>query len=178
MGAVVKAILTDYEARSGEIAATGSFGKLKEPLLRFTALARLVPLTAEDGRLDVRGMDFLLAQEPMRAPSVFNFFEPDFTRPGPLAASGLYAPEFQILTDTTAITVPNMYYNHIFLQPGGVSMDFSSLLGLAGDPDQLIDTLNLHLAAGQLSAAGAAQEDTDAQFRANLLVEELLLNHH
>ncbi|MFX3681394.1 MAG: DUF1800 family protein [bacterium] len=157
MGAVVKAILTDYEARSGEIAATGSFGKLKEPLLRFTALARLVPLTAEDGRLDVRGMDFLLAQEPMRAPSVFNFFEPDFTRPGPLAASGLYAPEFQILTDTTAITVPNMYYNHIFLQPGGVSMDFSSLLGLAGDPDQLIDTLNLHLAAGQLSAATIAQ---------------------
>ena len=125
--------------------------------MRFTGLIRLLPISAADGRLDVRGMEFLLAQEPMRAPSVFNFFEPDFTRPGPLAAAGLYAPEFQILTDTTAITAPNMYYNHIFLQPGGISMNFDSIVGLASDPDQLIATLNLHLAAGQLSAGSIAQ---------------------
>ena len=157
MAAVVRAILTDYEARAPEIAATGSYGKLKEPILRFTGLIRLLPIAAADGRLDVQGMEALLGQEPMRAPSVFNFFEPDFTRPGPLAASGLYAPEFQILTDTTAITAPNMYYNHIFGSPGGISMNFDSIMGLAGDPDQLIATLNLHLAAGQLSAASIAQ---------------------
>lgn len=157
LGAVVRAILTDYEARSPEIAQTGSFGKLKEPLLRFTALVRLFPISADDGRLDVRGMENLLAQEPMRAPSVFNFFEPDFTRPGPLAGAGLYAPEFQILNDTTAITAANMYYNHMFLQPGGISMNFGAMLGLANDPDLLIATLNLHLAAGQLSEASIAK---------------------
>lgn len=157
LGAVVRAILTDYEARSAEIAASGSFGKLKEPLLRLTALFRLLPISAADGRLDIRGMEGLLAQEPLRAPSVFNYFEPDFTRPGAIAGAGLYAPEFQILTDTTAITTANMYYNHIYGSPGGVSMNFTSLFGMAGDADQLIATLNLHLAANQFSAATTAK---------------------
>lgn len=160
LGAVVRAILTDYEARSAEIAASGSFGKLKEPLLRLTALFRLLPVEAEDGQLDIRGMESMLAQEPMRAPSVFNFYEPDFTRPGPLAAAGLYAPEFQILTDTTAITTANMYYNHIYLSPGGVSMSFDPIMSLVGQPDELIATLNLHLAADQFS------DDTLAKLRA------------
>lgn len=157
LGAVVRAILTDYEARSEEIAASGSFGKLKEPLLRLTALFRLVPVAAEDGRLDIRGMDAMLAQEPMRAPSVFNFYEPDFTRPGPLAAAGLYAPEFQILNDTTAITSANMYYNHIFGAPGGVSMVLDSILPLVNQRDELIALLNLHLAANQFSTATVAK---------------------
>ncbi|GAB5559183.1 MAG: hypothetical protein SynsKO_08300 [Synoicihabitans sp.] len=151
LGAVVRAILTDPEARSAEIASSGSFGKLKEPILRLTSLFRLLPVSAADGRLDVRGMEALLAQEPLRAPSVFNFYEPDFTRPGPLAAAGLYAPEFQILTDTTAITSSNMYYNHIYGSPGGISMSFAPILGLAGQRDELIATLNLHLAANQFS---------------------------
>ena len=157
LGAVVRAILTDYEARSAEIAASGSFGKLKEPMLRLTGLFRLLPVSANDGRLDIRGMEGLLAQEPFRAPSVFNYFEPDFTRPGPIAAAGLYAPEFQILTDTTAITTANMYYSHIYNRPGGVSMSFTPLLGMANDADQLIATLNLHLAANQFSAATTAK---------------------
>ncbi|MBT5902953.1 MAG: DUF1800 family protein [Opitutaceae bacterium] len=160
LGAVVRAILTDYEARSSEIAASGSFGKLKEPLLRLTGLFRLLPVSAADGRLDIRGMEGLLAQEPMRAPSVFNYFEPNFTRPGAIAGAGLYAPEFQILTDTTAITTANMYYNHIYGSPGGVSMNFSSILGMANDADQLIALLNLHLAANQFSA------DTIAKLKA------------
>jgi hypothetical protein len=157
MAAVVRAILLDHEARSAEIAATGSYGKLKEPLLRFTACIRLLPISAADGRLDVRGMEQLLAQEPMRAPSVFNFYEPDYTRPGSIAAAGLYAPEFQILTDTTAVTGPNFYYNYIFGSPSGISMSFDPILGLAGSPDELIATLNLHLTANQLSASTVAR---------------------
>src|SRR5256885_16522206 len=38
LGAVVRAILTDYEARSSAVAANASFGKLKDPILRPTAL--------------------------------------------------------------------------------------------------------------------------------------------
>jgi uncharacterized protein (DUF1800 family) len=152
LGAVVRAILTDYEARSTELAATGSFGKLKEPILRLTGLFRLLPVSADDGRLDIRGMQGLLAQEPLRAPSVFNYFEPDYTRPGSIAGAGLFAPEFQIMTDTTAITASNMYYNHIYGTPGGVRMGFDPVMSMVDDPDQLIATLNLHLAANQFSA--------------------------
>lgn len=152
LGAVVRAILTDYEARSTELAATGSFGKLKEPILRLTGLFRLLPVSADDGRLDIRGMEGLLAQEPLRAPSVFNYFEPDYTRPGSIAGAGLFAPEFQIMTDTTSITASNMYYNHIYGTPGGVRMGFDPVMSMVDDPDQLIATLNLHLAANQFSA--------------------------
>jgi uncharacterized protein (DUF1800 family) len=157
LGAVVRAILLDYEARSPEIAATGSFGKLKEPLLRFTGLIRLVPIEGDDGRLDVRAMEAWLGQEFMRAPSVFNFYEPDYTKPGSIAAAGLFAPEFQITTDTTAITAPNMFYVHLFQRPGGIGMNFDSIIGLANSPEELIATLNLHLAAGQFSATTLAR---------------------
>lgn len=50
LGAVVHAILTDYEARSGAVAATASFGKLKEPLLRATALLRSLEGASNLGR--------------------------------------------------------------------------------------------------------------------------------
>jgi uncharacterized protein (DUF1800 family) len=50
LGAVVRAILTDHEARSPQIAANVSFGKLKEPLLRFTGLLRSFNASSTNGR--------------------------------------------------------------------------------------------------------------------------------
>lgn len=50
LGAVVRAILTDYEARSPEIAANVSFGKLKEPILRLSALLRAFNASSASGR--------------------------------------------------------------------------------------------------------------------------------
>ncbi len=50
LGAVVRAILTDYEARSAEVARTPSFGKLKEPILRFSHLLRAFNATSTSGR--------------------------------------------------------------------------------------------------------------------------------
>ena len=41
--AVVKAILLDYEARSPDLISQPTYGKLREPLLRVTALARAFP---------------------------------------------------------------------------------------------------------------------------------------
>jgi hypothetical protein len=43
LGAVVKAILLDYEARSGDMVSEPGYGKQREPLLRATALARALP---------------------------------------------------------------------------------------------------------------------------------------
>jgi len=43
MSAVIKAILLDYEARSSNLLTTPTFGKLREPLLRATSIARAFP---------------------------------------------------------------------------------------------------------------------------------------
>jgi uncharacterized protein (DUF1800 family) len=50
LGAVVRAILTDYEARSPAVAANSSFGKLKEPILRLSAFLRAFNATPATGR--------------------------------------------------------------------------------------------------------------------------------
>ena len=50
LGAVVRAILTDYEARSPAVVATQSFGKLKEPLLRVTQVMRSLVAAPASGR--------------------------------------------------------------------------------------------------------------------------------
>ncbi len=50
LGAVVRASLTDYEARSPAVAANVSFGKLKEPVLRLAALLRAFNASSASGR--------------------------------------------------------------------------------------------------------------------------------
>lgn len=50
LGAVVRAIYTDYEARSPTVAANLTYGKLKEPLLRLTGLLRTFNASAPNGR--------------------------------------------------------------------------------------------------------------------------------
>ena len=102
------------------------------------------------------------AQAALRSVTVFNFFLPDYTRAGTLAGSGLYAPEFQILTDTTAITGANFYYLYINnVKPGHpgpenqdvIYMTFDELLPLARNPTALVAKINLILAAGSFSQA-------------------------
>ena len=48
-----------------------------------------------------------LAQTPLDAPTVFNFFYPDFQFPGPLAANNITTPEFQLTTDTNIVNLTN-----------------------------------------------------------------------
>ncbi|MBI4625577.1 MAG: DUF1800 family protein [Verrucomicrobia bacterium] len=160
LGAVVRALLTDYEARSPAVATSATFGKLKEPLLRATAILRAFEAASNAGRFNIANPEGALGQAALRAPTVFNFFEPNFVLPGAVAAAGLYAPEYQILTDTTALTQPNFYYTYIYnnrsatdpaQQTIGLSLD--SWLGLARTPQTLVDSLNLLLAAGSMPKA-------------------------
>jgi uncharacterized protein (DUF1800 family) len=164
LGAVVRAILTDYEARSPQMLESASFGKLREPILRATALARGLGAGSNSGRIPYLAgqTDPSLAQTPMRAPTVFNFFEPDYVQPGLLAAAGLYAPEYQILNDTTAMTVPNFLWNQIYAgraavtdtdnQTVGARFDAATLT-LANTPALLVEQFGLRLAAGALPKA-------------------------
>ncbi len=160
LGAVVRAILLDAEARSPAVAGTATFGKMKEPLLRATALFRAVAGGSNSGRFNIPNPEGSLAQAALRAPTVFNFYEPNFVLPGAVAAAGLYAPEYQILTDTTAITQPNFYYSYIYnnrsatdLAQQTVGLDLANWLALARTPAALVDNLNLLLAAGSMPKA-------------------------
>jgi uncharacterized protein (DUF1800 family) len=168
LGAVVRAILLDYEARSAAVATTASFGKLKEPLLRATAVLRAFGGGANNGRFFIPNPEATLSQASLRAPTVFNFFEPDFVQPGPLAAAGLVAPEYQIVNDTTAISVPNQLWNYIYAGRTGIPGSTSvfnpaeatvgiradaTLLTLSRSPRDLVARANLLLAGGAVPRA-------------------------
>ncbi len=152
LGAVVRAILTDYEARSPEAAGIATFGKLKEPLLRTTALFRALGGTTNTGRYQITNSNAQVSQQALSSPTVFNFFEPNYVHPGPLAAAGLYAPEFMILTGTTAITTANYLYGYLYAnRPASLTnsttvyMDLTNLLPLAATPAALVEKLDLWL---------------------------------
>jgi|GEM_PF-1015059 len=54
--------------------------------------------------------DANLGQSPLQAPSVFNYYSPNYRPSGTLAANGLVAPEFQIATDANImIWLENLY---------------------------------------------------------------------
>ncbi|MEO6244880.1 MAG: DUF1800 family protein [Opitutaceae bacterium] len=156
LGAVVRAILTDYEARSPAVTDDPGYGKLKEPLLRFTALLRGFSATSTSGRNTLEVYN-ALNQGALESPTVFNFFEPGYVYPGPLAAAGLIAPEFQITNDTTAITVPNYLRDTIFRTNNAAGtnyvLNFSAEQALVANVPALLDRLGEILAGGQLSTA-------------------------
>lgn len=130
--AVVKAVLTDPEARNpaqqGE-----NFGKVKEPFLVFTQLLRafdVKPLegwtgpserTRGDGsKSTVHGVysyhkpEAQFGQGPLRAESVFNHYMPDFVpNESHFSENNLVAPEAQIQTDGNIINVHNTIANYL-----------------------------------------------------------------
>ncbi len=98
LAATVRAILMDSEARTLPTLASHR-GKLREPLLRQTHLWRMLNAYADNGRYQEWNAEFNFGQAALRAPTVFNFFLPDFRPTGELSTLGLDAPEFQITTD-------------------------------------------------------------------------------
>ena len=107
-------------------------------------------------------------QRPLGAPTVFNFYEPDYQQPGDIADAGLYSPEFQVLNETTALTTSNDLYSRICRGYGGAtssncgSTTFAaptdrayippaSLDALPAASDALVEELNLRLMYGTMS---------------------------
>jgi len=161
--AVVRAILLDSEARA---APTAQSGKLKEPLLRLTALWRAFDARAANGRYEYPRPELDWGQAALRSPSVFNFFLPDYRPPGALARAGLYAPEFQVQNDTQGIRMANAFARFVLSQyegaPGGLSdsdvaIDTTQVAALAATPAALCDELDTLLLAGRMGPALRAQ---------------------
>ncbi len=161
MKAVIRAILTDYEARSLDVIANQGYGKMREPVLRFSHLMRAFNFTCACGTYPIYWMDspeYALAQNPLQSPTVFNFFEPGYSHPGHIASAGLHSPEFQITNDTSVIGISNFFRSvtqNGFRGEGGRTIlpDYSSYNSLASNVPQLIEQLNLVMTAGGMSTA-------------------------
>lgn len=155
--AVIKAILLDSEARGAAGLTAAGFGKLREPILRFTGWARAFKATSP-GNLWAIGNTSdpasRLGQSPLRSGSVFNFFRPGYVPPNTaIGSAGMVAPEFQITNESTVVGYVNFLQSVISRGIGDVKADYTPLLPMADTAQVLLDELNLVLAAGQLSAA-------------------------
>ncbi len=133
-------------------------------------LTRAGNVKFEESKYDVgfnSGPD--LAQTPLNAPTVFNFFFPDYKFPGSLAANNITTPEFQLTTDTNVVTLTNAISAAILSSSntngltsyragsGAITMDLSPYMtpgqtSNAGIP-ALVDKLGDLLTGGQLTAA-------------------------
>ncbi len=165
--AVIRAILLDNEARNAALAKQASYGKLSEPVIRFVQLHRAFNATRPNG---YRGLyDFSAAtnlnQNPLRAPSVFNFYPPDYSPAGPLAQNGLLGPEFAITNSTSVAGFADFSkwgiiggFDHGSSTPGNAMIpDYSFYLPLTTSPKELLDELDLLLCAGGMDATFKTQ---------------------
>ena len=158
LGAVIKAILLDYEARSPALVGNPGTGKLREPLLRQTALDRAFSARSSEGRFAIFNSSQTLGEQALSSPTVFNFFVPGYAPAGAPAAAGLAGPEFQITTDSTAISVANMLYSAVYTaaspSSSTVVLDLSPLTSGSGNTSAaLISLLNELFCGGSMSAA-------------------------
>jgi hypothetical protein len=156
MKAVITAILLDQEARANDtqtadaLATTPAMdsGHLREPALWMVNVARGLnaavanPNNAYPLINVANGQLVSIGEPPFGAPSVFNFFPPDYMIP----QTATNAPEFA-LEDTGSI-IPRLnavdYLMHN--STSGLAVDFSAtgqLGGRASDPGGLVDYLGM-----------------------------------
>lgn len=118
---VVKAILLDDEARGPITLVAPEHGKLREPVLRLTALLRAFKFTSATSDVSASPMEAMNStrlsyvaigntsdpasswgQAPLYAPSVFNYFRPGYTPPqGAAASKGMVVPEMQLVNESS-----------------------------------------------------------------------------
>lgn len=159
MKAVIKAVLLDSEARDVAVSRQPAYGKQKEPMIRFVSVLRAFGGRAETGIYSVWHLERAMGQAPFRAPSVFNFFQPDYRQPGRIMDAGLVSPEFQITNEVSVVQAANAMdhlisegYTDYYYDGNVIKLDLTAESALTNTPDALLDRLNLLLCAGGMSA--------------------------
>ena len=178
MKAVIRAVLLDEEARGAHARKQPDFGRIREPVLRFTHLMRAFEASSRSGywTMGPTNAPSELNQTAMRAPSVFNFYRPGYTPAGtPIASANRVAPEMQILNESSVAGYAD-YLNRfvggtsIYIvglgkmipHPEGepatngmareVRFNLQPLIAKANDVDQLLDEINVLLLNGQMQS--------------------------
>ena len=167
LNAVIHAILLHPEARTPSLSIDNTYGKLREPLIKFISYSRSFNLTSLNtyGLYPFAYLYDKIGQEPYMYPNVFNFYRPDFQPLGEILNNNLEAPEFQPFTDVTAVGLPNsirwLIYQGIRRDTNDTgigqrwysqgNLDLSYEISIAYNNDTLIDHLDLLLTAGRLT---------------------------
>jgi uncharacterized protein (DUF1800 family) len=154
LGAVVKAILLDPEARRADDPAYRELqvGRMKEPVLQAISVMRALscekPLTMSWNKYQVYGIN---NQQPLAAPSVFSFFSPMHRAPG----SNVLAPEQKLLDSKEfrdRLGGLSQVYDRdgsAFVSAGCKFDEFVS--ALSRSPDAFIDLMSQRLFKGSMS---------------------------
>ena len=167
LNAVIHAILLHPEARTPSLSIDNTYGKLREPLIKFISYSRSFNLTSLNtyGLYPFAYLYDKIGQEPYLYPNVFNFYRSDFQPLGEILNNNLEAPEFQPFTDVTAVGLPNsirwLIYQGIRRDTNDTGigqrwysqgdLDLSYEISIAYNNDTLIDHLDLLLTAGRLT---------------------------
>jgi uncharacterized protein (DUF1800 family) len=157
MQATIAAILLDPEARRGDVPATSvaTDGHLREPILYAANLARAFGAASDGAALS--NFASSVSEPPMRSPSVFNFFAPDYAIPG--TSPVLLGPEFTLQTTATSLLRINFAYQFAFTTISGTTVDFTSYGNMACVPTgacPMLDSLNSLMLHGTMSASTRA----------------------
>ncbi len=113
---------------------------------------------------------YSLSQTPLRSPTVFNFFYPNFQFPGAIASAGMTTPEFQLTSDTAVALQMNFLEAGILnngnntnglssftVGNGAIVLDVGPWMGTNFTADAnvpaLVNSLNTLLVGGELSDA-------------------------
>ena len=170
--AFTTAILTDPEARECLYIDEPTNGKLIQPVERFITLFKAFDLKTPSGKIFIEDkVEYFEAtgQSVFSAPSVFNFFQPDYAEEKYVAPNNLVSPEFQILNTITTISYINKveeslkekpFLNrtrgHVYMQPNYNDIPYFNFsleeqVYQSGGVNALLDRLNILLCRGQLS---------------------------
>ena len=160
--ATLLAVLLDVEARAAPATLPVNAGKAREPFLKLMQIWRtfsavVPPIT--DRNFGPEEPEREYAQGPLRAPTVFNFYEPLFQQPGPISQvnvagqpvanpeDALRSPEFKIINEVSALSAANDLFTRICRGYDGSdcngSFDSPPPVGQIYIPPQSLDALPL-----------------------------------
>ena len=165
LAAVLRAILLDDEARNTASAQSNpTYGLLREPVMRLSNWARTFSAQTKNGFYEIgdTSAPTSLSETVLNAPSVFNFWRPDYVAPHTqMGAQGLTLPEFQVVSELTTAAYINLMQETITtgiglniknFQNNDVSSLYTNEVAVAADANALLDRLNLLLFYGQMSS--------------------------
>jgi hypothetical protein len=148
LAAVVRAILLDPEARSGDTTPSPSDGFLQEPLLFQLFVMNALQQYGSDDQ--VNNIGALLGQPWWYSPTVFGSFAPTYQIPG----TSINSPEFAIFNNISLIQRSNILWGIITGNLGGYSTDYQQTSWLFQNfttvPD-MVDALNHIVYHGMMS---------------------------
>ncbi len=142
--AVIRAILMHPEARDCQWLTDPTAGKMREPLMRYTHFARSMTKDQPYGNYWNIGYNYNeeVGQNMFGSPTVFNFYNAQFTPNGPLADLGLVGPEFEIHNTRSSVA----YANYIY---GWVHWNYIFYSWVEDDPDAKLEYYELYPLARQ-----------------------------